>query len=380
MIRTLLSGLCLLAAPALSQLDTVGVQIPGEEEGLTYELVNDLLRYGEQVPRPRTPGAVRLATYNVENLFDDIDDPELTGRGDDADMLKPMSHRHAAARAIRAIDADVLTLQEIESESVLRWFRDEFLADMGYEHIASIDAGDGRGIEQAVLSRYPITQTQNWPGKPLGGVHPEKYGNNDNWHAGEPLEFRRSPLLVEVEVPADAREQEAEAGSDSESYRVSLLIVHHKSGRHAGYWREAEAKGLLAITQELMAEQPGRNLAILGDFNARPNEDSVRTYTDNGFIDVFGSPSPRNRKVATHVSGRRIDLILVNEALRDEIVPESAWVMATVADELNARRGDPPPPGWASDHYPVVVDLVPREGAGAAGNESGGAGDSLTEP
>lgn len=345
-----------LSPVARAQLDTTGIQIPGEEEGMTYQLVNDLLRFGEPEPRPRTPGTLRLATYNIENLFDDIDDPALTDRGDDKDMLKPLSHRHAAARAIRAIDADVLTLQEIESEEVLRAFRDEFLQGMGYEHIASIDAGDSRGIEQAVLSRYPITHVQNWPGMRLEGVHPAMYGRSENWYAGEPIDFRRSPLLVEVLVPGD---------EGALPYALSLLVVHHKSGGPAGYWREAETDGVLKIVTDLMTENPDRNLAILGDFNAQPDDESVQRYLRAGFRDAFGElPESRTgvpRTFATHSSGRRIDLILVNDNLNEELVAGSAWVMATVARELDSDRRDPPPPGWASDHYPVVVDLRPRE-------------------
>ena len=42
------------------------------------------------------------------------------------------------------------------------------LRRLGYEHIASVDAGDGRGIEQAVLSRFPVSGVVRIELAPLG--------------------------------------------------------------------------------------------------------------------------------------------------------------------------------------------------------------------
>ena len=116
----------------------------------------DTLYFGSKAPKAKSPGAVRLATYNIENLFDDQDDPKISGSIDDAGMTKPVDQRRAAAVAIKALDADILCVQEVESEAALKWFRDQHLQGLGYDYVASLDAGDGRGIEQSVLSRFPI--------------------------------------------------------------------------------------------------------------------------------------------------------------------------------------------------------------------------------
>ena len=78
---------------------------------------------GDEVPA-KTNGAFRLTTYNIENLFDDVDDPTLTDRNEDIDDTKPHHELLAAARAIREVNADVLCLQEIESREALDWFID----------------------------------------------------------------------------------------------------------------------------------------------------------------------------------------------------------------------------------------------------------------
>jgi endonuclease/exonuclease/phosphatase family metal-dependent hydrolase len=303
-------------------------------------------RFGVPEAPAKADGAVRIATYNVANLFDDRDDPALAGDQDDADMTKPLHERVAVARAIRAIDADVLALQEVESLEALLWFRDRFLAGMGYEHVAALDAGDGRGIEQAVLSRRPITHTEVKPGLPLGGVHPEKYGTQENWHAGQPLLIRRSPLRADIELPGGT---------------VTLFVVHHKSGRYSGYWREAESKAVLAMAEAVMEEYPERGVLILGDFNATPSDASVKTYLDAGFHDIFAERGSGDRFV-THESGRRIDLILANDAAVAQLDAEQAFVLGTAARPKEINWRDLPTfTGMASDHYPVVVDWVPAE-------------------
>ncbi len=309
-----------------------------------------LIRHGVRSPLSKAPGTIRLATYNVENLFDDIDDPALGGRNDDIDETIPIERRQPLADAIRAADADILCLQEIESESALRWYMDEYLTGMGYDHVVSIDAGDERGIEQAVLSRFPIAHVENWPRRPLAGVHPDNWGDQENWHAGEPILFHRSPLRVDVEVTAS---------EDGEPYRLTLYVIHQKSNRYGGYWREAEANGLIEILYAADDLTDTTNIAILGDFNATVDQPSVRTYLDFGFHDAFAGLS--GAAVITHASSRRIDLILVNDALRPEVIDASRFVLGTIQRPADMSWQDPAPPGYAADHYPVVVDLHPSD-------------------
>lgn len=348
-------------APALVALSagvgTAGAQTatesPEQIRAIEAEVasMDAMRRFGVAQAAPKPEGAVRFATYNVMNLFDDQDDPALTGDQDDADMTKPLHERVAAARAIRAIDADVLCLQEIESLDALLWFRDQFLGGMGYEHVASVDAGDARGIEQAVLSRHPIARTQIWANAPLGGVHPEKYGNQENWLAGEPLKLRRSPLRVDVALPANK--------GSGEPRTVTLFVVHHKSGRHSGYWREAEAKWVVERVAEETAEHPDRPVLVLGDFNAEPRDGSVKTYLAAGFHDIFAK-HPAGNSIISHESGRRIDLILANGPAMAQLLADKAFVLGTAARPAGVDWRDLPTfPGLASDHYPVVVDLAP---------------------
>ncbi|MCB9845658.1 MAG: endonuclease/exonuclease/phosphatase family protein [Phycisphaeraceae bacterium] len=316
-----------------------------------------LIRYGQKEPKARTPGAIRLATYNVENLFDDVDDPALSGQQEDATMTVAAERLEALARAIHRIDADIIALQEIENEHALAEFRDHYLSDMGYAHLASIDAGDERGIEQAVLSRYPITHVENWVRRPLGGVHPDKYGDSENWHAGEPIVFHRSPLRVDVMVAG------VYDGPPDQAPTITLVVVHHKSGRPAGYWREAEARGAVEILSDLEKSLPNRPIFVLGDFNEVSAGPPLETYRDAGFIDAFDDAPQADPRSISHASGRRIDHILMNPAAADLAIRQSRFVLGTIGRMDGQDWRSEPPPGYASDHYPVVIDLHRPTGA-----------------
>mgnify|MGYP006424904095 CR=1 FL=1 len=307
-----------------------------------------LRRFGIADAPEKPAGTFRLTNYNIENLFDDHDDPSLSGRDEDIDDRKPDHELAAAALAIREIDPDILCLQEVESRQALDWFVERYLGGMGYEHIVSIDAGNSRGIENAVLSRHPIVHHENWPNKPLGGVHPEKYGDKPNWYAGEPIAFRRSPLRVDVEIPG---------GEGAEPWTLTMFVMHHKSGRYNDYWREAEARGTLKLIEEVQRRHPDRAITVLGDFNAQIGDTSVDLYLQNGFKDLFGDAEPSD-EIVTHESGRRIDMILANEPAYDRIRADEAFVYGTAARPASVDwREMATFKGYASDHYPVTVDV-----------------------
>lgn len=351
-------GVCVLGTALFSsgactaQPDTATEQAEGEQSQEMTQIIQAeklMRRFGIGEPPAKAENTFRLTTYNIENLFDDVDDPTLTDRNDDAGNTKPAHQMIAVARAIRKIDSDVICMQEIESLDALLWFRDQYLADMGYEHVISLDAGNSRGIENAVLSRFPLSNPELWIGKKLGGVHPEKYGNSKNYYAGEPVAFRRSPLKLDVEIPAT---------EDREAWTLTLFVVHHKSGRYSQYWREAEAKMIAKLAHQVEATHPDRPIVILGDFNAQVEDESVQIYLRDGFHDIFANSDMSKSEMTSHESERRIDLLLANSAASEYLHEAGAFVMGTAArpEGINWRDLDTFT-GYASDHYPVSVDV-----------------------
>ncbi|MCC6969163.1 MAG: endonuclease/exonuclease/phosphatase family protein [Phycisphaerales bacterium] len=309
------------------------------------------IRFGTRA-MPRKSDVVRIATYNVANLFDDRDDPILQDRYEDLNTTKPTPELEGVAAAIRAIDADVLVLEEVESDAVLRWFRDTYLSGLGYTEAISIDAGDPRGIEQGVLSRFPLAEPMVWPRMALQGKHPAGADAPE----GEPIAFHRSPFRIEVIVPEGAR-------GNAREYNFTIYAIHAKSGRNSGYWREAEAIGTTKLIHTTMSDDPGRNVMVMGDFNAVQTDASFQSFISAGLIDLFADRRPDDPATTTHESGRSIDHVLVNAAMMPEVIRDSRFVFGTPARPKGVDyRTYPAPKGYGSDHYPVVVDIRPMEG------------------
>jgi endonuclease/exonuclease/phosphatase family metal-dependent hydrolase len=310
-------------------------------------------RFGLSLPRPRTPGSIRMATYNMLNLFDEADDPALSGEFDDIKFPTARDRCAKLAEAIKAVDADIIGLEEVESLDALKWFRDTFLPDAGYAHLASMDAGYYRGVECSVMSRFPITDVKVWLNESLENVKRDGIGWATVPADAKRLTFQRSPLMVTVE-PRDG-------------YELTVFVVHHKAGGDFDYHREAEALRLVEIINDLQRENPRRNIAVMGDFNCAPWDKSMRVYLAAGLIDTLahrttGRNDPESPLFKTHESDRVLDYILLNSAAHRELVIDSAFVLGTLAPPPSYDyRKDPHPRGYASDHYPVAIELRPVE-------------------
>ena len=294
----------------------------------------------EPLQRPAT--TIRVASYNMLNLFDHEDDPLIIGDIDDLPMATTVGRCQSLAEAIRRVDADVLALQEIESEEALRAFRDTYLADMGYDHLVSMDVGYYRGIENSVLSRFPISNASAPPELSINEVVRHGGGWAKQAEGDTVTTFQRTPLRVDVTGP--------------DGYAMTLFVVHHKSGNYK-YRRESEALRLVQLVEEVQTEDPRRNIIVLGDFNAAPWDRSMDVYRDAGFIDVFADPAVD--RPMTHESDRILDFILMNSAAHRELVTASPTVHQTTSPPSTYNwRTDPRPDECPSDHRPISVDLV----------------------
>jgi len=121
-------------------------------------------------------------------------------------------------------------------------------------------------------------------------------------------------------------------------------------------------------------QNPAGNILVLGDFNAQENEESFKILERGNpsigvapLTDLLPGLGRQNPKTTTHSSGRAIDHILFGSNLAGEILPDTAFVLGTMDRPAGANwRTTPPPPGYASDHYPVSVDILPINKPAAA--------------
>lgn len=211
---------------------------------------------------PVAPDEVMIATYNVENLFDttkdpspDINDGQFTPDGDykwsEAKLTRKIAQLGQAIRGMNAGHGpDILALNEVENAAVVARLRDEALSDLGYGTLVHLDTVDKRGIDNAILSRHPqigeaVLHTVHVPGHPL-------------WKDGK----TRGIL---------------EATFDVDGVALTVFVNHWPAGAEWAERKKQRAhvgQQLRAIIEAKLKADPGREIMVLGDFNASPGEAS----------------------------------------------------------------------------------------------------------
>lgn len=273
-----------------------------------------------QVASPVVGGQITVGTFNVLNLFDEIDDPY---RSDESTPTKPREQLVKLAELIRSTNADVLALQEVESRGYLQRFVDVFLPEAGYRHVVLLEGNDTRGIDVAVVSRLPI-----------GRVSSHRHLTFDDEN-GKRRRLSRDLLCVEV-MPADRPSFE-------------VWAVHLKSnsdGREvAEPIRISEVRQIRQIYDQAVSSNPSARILVCGDFN-----DTLESRTLQQML-----ASPRNAlRTLVNADPKRvtynrqpyqsmIDFILASPDMAKSFVPGSYQVF-----EGTVESG-------GSDHNPVIA-------------------------
>ncbi len=278
---------------------------------------------------PPTHDRLTVATYNVQNMLDAFDDPYLL---DEELGPKPRAKIQQIARVLRRIDADVIALQEIENEGLLRQVANNFLNDMGYRYVVVQPTNSRYGLNLGLMSRRPVLSIAShrmWD-LPLPDQRQSR-------------RFARDLLRVRIQA--------------TDHKTLDVFVAHFKS-RHdsrrdprSSRWRLAEATAAHQITKVAMADQPGNVWALLlGDLNAVPGSPTLTCLLQpwpNGqpmWIDVHAGLPDRRRVTYLHRPHRStIDYIFASPSLAKRVVLRSARVL-TEAAMLTG-----------SDHAPVVV-------------------------
>lgn len=271
--------------------------------------------------RRATGDTVRIATFNVLNLFDDHDDPY---REDEGTPAKPRDEMERLAKTIRTIDADVLALEEVENRDYLERFVRVMLPDMGYEQVVLFEGNDGRGIDCAVLSRLPVG--------PVTSHRHERFGGPD----GKPMSFMRDLLEVRLE-PADAPP-------------FTMFVVHLKSksgGDETEGVRVAEAARIREIVDARLAADPRARFVIGGDFNDTWDSKPLKILrgSASGELVSFFDEIPKDKRITYNKEPHRsmIDFLLCSPAMA------KCYQKGTYRIEYGAVETS------GSDHNPVVA-------------------------
>jgi endonuclease/exonuclease/phosphatase family metal-dependent hydrolase len=242
------------------------------------------------------------------------------------------------ARAIAAVNPDILVLVEVESRPALQHFHDKVLGpliDRPYLHNMVIDGNDDRGIDVGILSRYPIQRIRS---------------HIADRSASSPTFSRDCPEYY-VELP---------------SGRELLILPNHfasKGSDPGGKRRRLQAKAVRSIYEGLRKKFP---LAIVaGDLNDYPNSGSLDPLLkDTDLVDAmslkqYAGAFPGTYQRAT--AKEKIDYLLLSPALRRKVETVDVFRKGFYAprkwesfENINEENRDR---FQASDHHCVWADL-----------------------
>ena len=307
------------------------------------------------ISAPAAPGEITLATYNVENFFDTIDDE---GKNDTEWTLSEEDYAIAVSRRARSIrdslgSPDLIGFQEVETIRALSDLAaHEHLADAGYEALL-VDGPDGRGIDVGFLFRRErlslvthAARQKCLADKPFGDG---PGGTCDLPEGGEgfPL-FSRPPLVATFDV----------IGTDG---RMSVIVNHFKSKRGGDEGttpvRTAMAKHVMDLVRELESAEPDVPVIVMGDLNDFEETPPIRTFVEAGMIDLHDRvPSENDYSYIFNGVSQNLDYVFVPPALKDSVIDFGPV-------HFNTDFGAPPegeidhPSPRVSDHDPLLLRL-----------------------
>ncbi|MEM1263060.1 MAG: endonuclease/exonuclease/phosphatase family protein [Pseudomonadota bacterium] len=328
-----------------------------------------------RTPAPATD-AFTVMTFNVENLFDTVDDLD---RRDETYL--PLSAKQTAAhRALCAdipvdvwrreclewdwndavyttklqrvaaailqendgLGPDIVIFQEVENRGVVATLRDRFLSDADYGTLVLIEGQDTRGIDVAILSRFPLD------GSPT--LHPGYFDD----YPDEPRNDTRGILEASLRLP--------------NGVVATVFAVHFPAPFHPLVMREQAYEHLNRLADNVDGE---RFVIAAGDFNTTEQENNEHALFDrfvypawelaheNGCEGCPGTFYYRRDQVWNH-----LDLIMwrrpsdAGPAVRIVDVRLSNEAPYQTSPDGRPQSFDLPAALGVSDHWPVTAELA----------------------
>ncbi|MGD9781717.1 MAG: endonuclease/exonuclease/phosphatase family protein [Kiritimatiellia bacterium] len=320
------------------------------------------------------PAAFYVANWNVENLYDTLDDPD--NDGDDEFLPHNPVTRWTRERYETKLDnlaqvisgmnkgqgPDILGIEEVENEDVIRDLVDK-LEGPSYG-IVHVDSPDPRGIDTAMIF------------------------NRNHFSLLESHAYK-----VSLKWNHTTRDILHAVFEDHDGQKLHVFVNHWPS--RGGGVRESEAnrfeaaRVLALATDRLFQREPAARVVILGDFNDEPSNRSIRdvldvdpyfSRTDHVATNLYNLSAAKSAKgqgsfshsFAGETEWRMYDQIIVSGALLEstDIEPDQDLFRIDrpkfMVEERGRDKGAPVPTfenqefyqGGYSDHFPVGARFV----------------------
>lgn len=323
-------------------------------------------------------------TFNVENLFDTQHDPNkedftylpqaLKGTAEvknfcnqikspyyrrdchDLDWNESLLNKKMEniKKAILQVDGgqgpDILVLVEVENDRVLTRLNKDYLAAAGYKSQVLIEGQDPRGIDVAVLSRFPME------GPPVLHKIPFKPEAPEDKDKGKIL---RGILEVTLRLP--------------DKTKITVFAAHFPSQQNPRYWRAQYVDTMAQLITERSKKNP---VLAAGDFNITATEENevgffAKKFDPIAYVSHFigCEKCPGSHKYRD--SWSFLDVILFSKDLGPQgktpwiVRPETIDVPRSQKELLledgSPRRFEEEDGSGVSDHFPIYVRLAPRK-------------------
>lgn len=281
----------------------------------------------------RTPSRepFRVLTWNMEHFVDPYDDPYVDNMIEDAGGWKSEEDHLLIAKALKLMNADVMALQEVESDRQVKLFLDTYWPDHGYKYYAGVS--DIEWYQNVVIaSRFPIGEIVSLREvemvNPVSGATENKYNNR---------------LLFAEIKPRD-------------DYSFFMACLHLKAGRSDVdiAWRTLQGDLVQETIARRKAWDPDMNIMVTGDMNFMFNTSEYDNLVNQGPVKLYDILEDWNIEPVVRDNPRnsRIDHIFVNGNMLREYVEGSAGLAQPLSFHDLVR---------VSDHFPYVASFYPED-------------------
>ena len=306
---------------------------------------------GARPDAPKVDGTVKVAVFNLENLFngDGLGGGFPTNRG----AKSPAQLQAQTAKLVatlHALDADIAALMELENdgygpESSIAQFVDALNANGGDWRFVNAGSGPGQDeIRVGLIYRASKVTPEGKPAVLEGGP----FGDRSRVPLAQAFKRGDGPTFVVVANHFKSKGCSEATGADMDA----------KDGQ--GCWNALRVDSAKRLDAWLQTDPTGHDTAlklIVGDLNAYAMEAPVRVLRDAGWVDAFAAAKVEQpySYVYNGQSGR-LDHALLSPALAGKLKGAREW--HSNADEPDAAgyADDNAPGPWrSSDHDPMLL-------------------------
>ena len=207
-------------------------------------------------PTPAKKKSFVVAFYNLENLFDTVNDPLKNDEEflPDTEKLwgaeRLESKMKSLAEVIRGMNPDILGVCESENEQVLKDLNSRHLADLGMA-VAYKESPDERGIDNGLLYKTKLFELVATDG-----------------------------IIVELPSRSPTRLILGVTLKHKKSKEIIRIYVNHWPSRRGGLDesvpnRLKAAEVLRTEIDQFLVKNPKASVICVGDFNDEPSDESI---------------------------------------------------------------------------------------------------------